>query len=94
MHGFGAPAPAAIKKLSIVVNITVEYGICLQEMKVITPPGDYVGRVQQRCTWMVPVFHVRDAAEQVLFIIEGPAVLQRSALMLAEFKVQHSTVAS
>ncbi|KOB77154.1 putative zinc finger protein [Operophtera brumata] len=56
-------------------------------MKVITPPGDYVGRVQQQCTWVIPVYRVRDANDQVLFIIEGPAVLKRSALMLSEFKI-------
>lgn len=57
-------------------------------MKVITPPGDYIGRVQQRCTWMVPFYLVRDANDQVLFAIEGPAVMKRSALMLSEFKVR------
>ncbi|XP_026738939.1 phospholipid scramblase 2 [Trichoplusia ni] len=59
----------------------------LQEMKVITPPGDYVGRVQQQCTWIVPFFHVKDANDQVLFAIEGPAVLKKSALLLSEFKI-------
>ncbi|XP_047018924.1 uncharacterized protein LOC124629539 [Helicoverpa zea] len=59
----------------------------LQEIKVITPPGDYVGRVQQQCTWMVPFYLVRDVNEQVLFVVEGPAVLQRSALLLSEFKI-------
>lgn len=59
----------------------------LQEIKVVTPPGDYVGRVQQQCTWMVPFFLVRDANEQVLFVVEGPAVLQRSALLISEFKI-------
>lgn len=59
----------------------------LQEMKVITPPGDYVGRIQQSCTWMIPEYRVRDANDQTLFIIEGPAVLKRSALMLSEFKI-------
>ncbi|KAJ0182317.1 hypothetical protein K1T71_001686 [Dendrolimus kikuchii] len=59
----------------------------LQEMKVVTPPGDYVGRVQQKCTWVVPVYNVRDAIDQIIFVIEGPAVLKRSALMLSEFKI-------
>ncbi|XP_030022135.1 phospholipid scramblase 2 isoform X2 [Manduca sexta] len=59
----------------------------LQEMKVVTPPGDYIGRVQQRWTWMVPLYLVRDANDMVLFVIEGPAVLQRSALMLSEFRI-------
>uniref|UniRef100_A0A2A4JGQ3 Phospholipid scramblase n=1 Tax=Heliothis virescens TaxID=7102 RepID=A0A2A4JGQ3_HELVI len=59
----------------------------LQEIKVITPPGDYVGRVQQQCTWMVPFYLVRDVNDQVLFVVEGPAVLQRSALLLSEFKI-------
>lgn len=67
--------------------------LTFQEMKVITPPGDYVGRVQQQCTWMVPVYHVRDANDQVLYVIEGPAVLQRSALMLSEFKVSWNKLA-
>lgn len=58
-----------------------------QEIQLITPPGDYVGRVQQQCTWMVPFFLIRDANDQVLFVVEGPAVMQRSALLLAEFKV-------
>ncbi|KAH9628378.1 hypothetical protein HF086_015908 [Spodoptera exigua] len=62
----------------------------LQEIKVITPPGDYVGRVQQQCTWMVPFFKVKDANEQVLFAIEGPDVLLRSALILSEFKIMTS----
>ncbi|XP_060806630.1 phospholipid scramblase 2 [Amyelois transitella] len=59
----------------------------LQEMKVITPPGDYVGRVVQQWSWVVPFYLVRDLNDQVLFAIEGPAVLQRSALMLSEFKI-------
>ncbi|XP_053614647.1 uncharacterized protein LOC128677665 [Plodia interpunctella] len=58
----------------------------LQEMKVITPPGDYVGRVVQRWS-VVPSYLVRDLNDQVLFALEGPAVLQRSALMLSEFKI-------
>ncbi|XP_052757765.1 uncharacterized protein LOC113522408 [Galleria mellonella] len=58
----------------------------LQEMKVITPPGDYVGRVQQQCSWM-PLYKVRDIHDDVLFVIEGPAALTRSALMLTEFKI-------
>ncbi|XP_061708216.1 uncharacterized protein LOC133518570 [Cydia pomonella] len=61
--------------------------ICLQEMKVITPPGDYIGRVQQQCTWVVPFYLVRDANDQVIFAVEGPAVMKRSALMLSEFKI-------
>ncbi|XP_075976346.1 phospholipid scramblase 2 [Anticarsia gemmatalis] len=59
----------------------------LQELKLITPPGDYVGRIQQQCTWVVPFFLVRDANDQVLFVIEGPAALKRSALILSEFKI-------
>ncbi|KAI5645024.1 scramblase domain-containing protein [Phthorimaea operculella] len=59
----------------------------LQEMKVITPPGDYIGRIHQKWSWMVPFYLVRDANDDVLFVIEGPAVIKRSALMLAEFKI-------
>ncbi|CAH2050798.1 unnamed protein product, partial [Iphiclides podalirius] len=59
----------------------------LQEMKVITPPGNYVGRVHQQWTWMVPFYLVRDANDEVLFVIEGPASLKRSALILSEFKI-------
>ncbi|KAI8438879.1 hypothetical protein MSG28_011216 [Choristoneura fumiferana] len=44
-------------------------------------------RLQQQCTWMVPFYLVRDANDQVLFAIEGPAVMKRSALMLSEFKI-------
>ncbi|CAH0405191.1 unnamed protein product [Chilo suppressalis] len=58
----------------------------LQEMKVITPPGDYVGRIQQQWTWMVPFFLVREAGEEVIFVIEGPSAVKRSALLLSEFK--------
>lgn len=60
-------------------------------MKVTTPPGEYVGRIQQQCTWVVPFYLVRDANEQALFVIEGPAVLKRSALLLSEFKVSYRT---
>ncbi|CAK1602369.1 unnamed protein product [Parnassius mnemosyne] len=59
----------------------------LQEMKVITPPGNYVGRVHQQWTWMVPFYLVRDANDDVLFVIEGPATIKRSALILSEFKI-------
>ncbi|XP_072936918.1 uncharacterized protein [Epargyreus clarus] len=59
----------------------------LQEMKVITPPGDYVGRIQQQWTWVVPYYLVRNACDDVIFVIEGPAVIKRSALMLSEFKI-------
>ncbi|KAM3967866.1 phospholipid scramblase 2-like [Aphomia sociella] len=59
----------------------------LQEMKVITPPGDYVGRIEQRCSWVVPFYLVRDIHDAVLFVLEGPAVMRRSALMLSEFKI-------
>ncbi|RVE40755.1 hypothetical protein evm_014596, partial [Chilo suppressalis] len=58
-----------------------------QEMKVITPPGDYVGRIQQQWTWMVPFFLVREAGEEVIFVIEGPSAVKRSALLLSEFKI-------
>uniref|UniRef100_A0A1E1WNK9 Phospholipid scramblase n=2 Tax=Pectinophora gossypiella TaxID=13191 RepID=A0A1E1WNK9_PECGO len=59
----------------------------LQEMKVVTPPGDYIGRIQQKWTWMVPFYLVRDLNDDVLFVIEGPAVMKRSALLLSEFKI-------
>ncbi|XP_068626520.1 uncharacterized protein [Battus philenor] len=59
----------------------------LQEMTVVTPPGNYVGRVHQQWTWMVPFYLVRDANDNVLFVIEGPATLTRSALLLSEFKI-------
>ncbi|XP_026486588.2 uncharacterized protein LOC113393760 [Vanessa tameamea] len=59
----------------------------LQEMRVITPPGDYIGRIQQQWTWMVPFFLVRDAADDVLYVVEGPAVLKKSALQLSKFKI-------
>lgn len=62
----------------------------LQEIKVVTPPGDYVGRVEQQCTWMIPFFKVKDANEQVLFAIEGPDVLLRSALIISEFRIMTS----
>ncbi|KAG7310417.1 hypothetical protein JYU34_003194 [Plutella xylostella] len=55
-------------------------------MLVITPPGDYVGRVQQQCSWLAPAYLVRDAADQVLYVVEGPAQFQRSALVQSEFK--------
>ncbi|XP_059051100.1 uncharacterized protein LOC131845948 [Achroia grisella] len=58
----------------------------LQEIRVITPPGDYVGRVQQRRHW-VPFYAVRDVNDDVVFVIEGPATMTRSALMLTEFKI-------
>lgn len=56
-------------------------------MKVVTPPGNYIGRVQQRWTLMVPFFLVRDANDDVLFVVEGPATFTRGSLRLAEFKV-------
>ncbi|CAH0727563.1 unnamed protein product, partial [Brenthis ino] len=59
----------------------------LQEMKVVTPPGNYIGRIQQRWTLMVPFFLVRDASDDVLFVVEGPATFTRGSLRLAEFKV-------
>ncbi|CAG9135921.1 unnamed protein product [Plutella xylostella] len=59
----------------------------LQEMLVITPPGDYVGRVQQQCSWLAPAYLVKDAADQVLYVVEGPAQFQRSALVQSEFKI-------
>lgn len=57
-------------------------------MKVITPPGDYLGRVQQQWTFLVPFYLVRDVNDDVLFIIEGPAAWRRSSLRLSEFKVK------
>ncbi|KAJ8735811.1 hypothetical protein PYW07_007431 [Mythimna separata] len=62
----------------------------LQEIKVVTPPGDYVGRVQQQCTWLVPFYLVRDANDDVLFVVEGPEALLRSALLISEFKIMTS----
>ncbi|XP_041975667.1 phospholipid scramblase 1-like [Aricia agestis] len=59
----------------------------LQEMKVVMPPGEYVGRVEQQWTWLVPLYLVRGAADEVLYLIEGPARVRRSALQLAEFKI-------
>ncbi|VVC95225.1 unnamed protein product [Leptidea sinapis] len=59
----------------------------LQEMKVITPPGDYIGRVQQQWTWLVPFYLVRDVNDVVIYVIEGPASLYRSNLILSEFKI-------
>ncbi|CAB3241087.1 unnamed protein product [Arctia plantaginis] len=59
----------------------------LQEMTVTVPPGDPVGRIQQQWTWMVPFFLVRDASDRVLFVIEGPAVFRRSALISSVFRI-------
>ncbi|XP_038207713.1 phospholipid scramblase 2-like [Zerene cesonia] len=59
----------------------------LQEMKVITPPGDYIGRIQQQWTWMVPFYLVRNINDDVIYVIEGPARLNKSNLMLSEFKI-------
>lgn len=58
-------------------------------MTVITPPGDYVGRIQQQWTWMVPFYLVRNATDDVLYVVEGPASVRRSALQLSEFKVKY-----
>ncbi|GBO99355.1 hypothetical protein EVAR_588_1 [Eumeta japonica] len=50
--------------------------------------GEYVGRVQQQWAWMVPLFLVRDAADDVLFVLEGPAALCAGAsLKRAQFKI-------
>lgn len=57
-------------------------------MKVITPPGDYIGRIQQQCTWMVPFYLVRDLNDVVLYVVEGPVNWKRSALVSSEFKVR------
>ncbi|CAH0766177.1 unnamed protein product [Diatraea saccharalis] len=59
----------------------------LQEMRVVAPPGDYVGRVQQQWTWMVPFFLVRGATDEILYTIEGPSSVRRSALLISEFKI-------
>ncbi|CAG9581752.1 unnamed protein product [Danaus chrysippus] len=59
----------------------------LQELKVVTPPGDYIGRIQQQWTLLVPFYLVRDQADNVLFLIEGPAAFRRSTLMISEFKI-------
>lgn len=59
----------------------------LQEMKVLIPPGDYVGRIQQQWTWIVPFFLIRDVTDRVLFVIEGPAALRQRALLLSEFRI-------
>jgi hypothetical protein len=36
---------------------------------------------------MIPYYFVRGPRDEVLFAIEGPAVMKRSALLLSEFKV-------
>ncbi|CAH2102168.1 unnamed protein product [Euphydryas editha] len=59
----------------------------LQEMTVVTPPGDYIGRIQQQWTWVVPFYLVRNATDDVLYVIEGPATMRQSALQLSEFKI-------
>ncbi|XP_039757865.1 phospholipid scramblase 2-like [Pararge aegeria] len=59
----------------------------LQEMKVITPPGDYIGRIQQQWTWVVPFYLVRDVSDNVLYVIEGPVGWRRRSLQLSEFKI-------
>ncbi|XP_034831558.2 uncharacterized protein [Maniola hyperantus] len=58
----------------------------LQEMKVITPPGDYIGRIQQQWTWVVPFYLVRDVNDTVVYVLEGPISWKRS-LQLSEFKI-------
>ncbi|KAL4716846.1 hypothetical protein ACJJTC_012657 [Scirpophaga incertulas] len=59
----------------------------LQEMTVVMPSGEYVGRIQQQWTWLVPYYFVRGASDDVLFVVEGPAIMRISALVLSEFKI-------
>lgn len=59
----------------------------LQEMQVITPPGDYLGRIQQRWTFVVPFYLVRDSNDDVLYVIEGPTIRPCSNVVNAQFKI-------
>lgn len=61
-------------------------------MLVLTPPGDYIGRIQQQWTFMVPFFLVRDVNDDVKFVIEGPVMKPCINVIDAEFKVgKHET---
>ncbi|CAK1540269.1 unnamed protein product [Leptosia nina] len=59
----------------------------LQEMQVVTPPGDYLGRVQQQWTWLVPFYLVKNVSDDVQYVIEGPNSLDNRNLIFGEFKI-------
>ncbi|XP_022119207.2 phospholipid scramblase 2 [Pieris rapae] len=62
----------------------------LQEMQVITPPGDYIGRVQQQWTWVVPFYLVRNVNDEVIYVIEGPSSIDNRNMILGHFKILSS----
>jgi len=45
---------------------------CLQEMEVFSPPGNFIGSVNQQWSLCSPKFVVKDGAGETVLLIEGP----------------------
>ncbi|XP_077292860.1 uncharacterized protein LOC143915913 [Arctopsyche grandis] len=44
----------------------------VQEIQVISPPGEYLGSIQQEWTIVVPLFLIRNFSDDVIYVVEGP----------------------
>jgi len=59
----------------------------LQEMQVLAPPGEYLGRIVQVWTMNTPLYLIKDNNDELLFLIEGPAISACCGKLDVEFKI-------